>query len=80
MSIAGSPCAARDIARPLVERLADRAPLALQAAKAALVAGAEGALALDQERAAFEALLDTADKAEGIRAFREKRRPAYRGR
>ena len=71
--------AAEDIARPLVERLADRAPLALQAAKAALVAGSEGALALDQERAAFEALLDTADKAEGIRAFREKRKPGFTG-
>jgi enoyl-CoA hydratase len=64
--------AAEDVARPLAEKLADRAPLALQAAKAALVAGAEGALALDQERAGFEALLDTQDKTEGIRAFREK--------
>lgn len=71
--------AAEDIARPLTERLAERAPLALVAAKAALVAGAEDALALDQERAAFEALLDTADKSEGIRAFREKRKPRFTG-
>ena len=49
------------------------------AAKAALVAGAEGALALDQERAAFEALLDSADKTEGIAAFREKRRTQFTG-
>ena len=49
------------------------------AAKAALVAGAEGSLALAQERAAFEALLDTADKTEGIRAFREKRKPGFTG-
>ncbi len=71
--------AAEDVARPLAEKLADRAPLALQAAKAALVAGAEGALAFDLERAGFEALLDTQDKTEGIRAFRDKRKPGFTG-
>ncbi|MFM7444408.1 MAG: enoyl-CoA hydratase-related protein, partial [Tabrizicola sp.] len=50
-------------AATLTAKLADRAPLALMAAKAALVAGAESALALAQERRAFESLLDTADKA-----------------
>ena len=64
----------------LAAKLAARAPLALAAAKRALVEGAEAALALAAERAGFEALLDSADKAEGIRAFREKRRPVYRGR
>ncbi|NPD14838.1 2,3-dehydroadipyl-CoA hydratase [Xinfangfangia sp. D13-10-4-6] len=63
----------------LTARLAQRAPLALQAAKAALIQGAEAALALDAERAAFEALLDSQDKAEGIRAFREKRKPIWQG-
>lgn len=74
-----SDAAAEEVARPLVEKLADRAPLALQAAKAALVAGSEASLALSQERAAFEALLDSADKIEGIRAFREKRKPRFTG-
>jgi enoyl-CoA hydratase len=66
-------------AEALTARMCKRAPLALQAAKAALVAGDEKALALPEERAAFERLLDTADKAEGIRAFREKRKPEFKG-
>lgn len=66
-------------AEALVAGLASRAPLALQAAKAALVAGAEAALALPLERAGFEALLDSADKAEGIAAFRARRKPEFQG-
>lgn len=65
-------------AEALAARLALRAPLALMAAKRAMVAS-EAALALQSEREAFEALLDTADKTEGIRAFREKRKPDFRG-
>lgn len=68
------------LAEELAARIAGRAPLALRAAKAALVAAAEGALDLGAERAAFEALLDTRDKAEGIAAFRARRRPEFSGR
>jgi enoyl-CoA hydratase len=71
--------AALDMAEPLTARLATRAPLALMAAKAALIAGEEKALALTEERAAFEALLDTEDKAEGIRAFHARTKPEFRG-
>lgn len=68
------------MAEELAATLAARAQLALAAAKAALVAGAEGALALTEERAGFERLLDSADKTEGIAAFRERRKPRFEGR
>lgn len=67
-------------AEALAARLAGRAPLALRAARRAVAQAAEGALDFAGERAAFEALLDTADKAEGIRAFRERRPAVWRGR
>ncbi len=70
-------------ALPEAERLADlvakRAPLALAAAKAALVAGEEDPGSLDRERALFERLLDSADKVEGIAAFRSKRQAEFSG-
>ena len=66
-------------AETIIARMCKRAPLALQAAKATLVAGDEKALALPEERLAFERLLDSADKTEGIRAFREKRKPEFTG-
>lgn len=67
-------------AAELTARIAGRAPMALAAAKRAVIAAAEGGLDFAGERAGFEALLDSADKAEGIRAFREKRRPEWQGR
>lgn len=60
----------------LAERLAKRAPLAMIAAKRALTPQGPG---FDIERAGFESLLDTADKAEGIAAFRERRKPEFTG-
>lgn len=75
----GAEGAAADLADPLAARLAARAPLALMAAKRALIVGEEKVLALTEERAAFEALLDTADKTEGIRAFRDRRKPEFKG-
>lgn len=71
--------AAAELAEPLAARLAARAPLALMATKRALIVGEERVLALAEERAGFEALLDTDDKTEGIRAFRDRRKPEFRG-
>lgn len=65
-------------AEKLAAKLARRAPLALAAAKRALVAGDEST-ALALERSLFEELLDSADKTEGIAAFRAKRKPEFRG-
>lgn len=63
----------------IAEKLSKRAPLALAAAKRALVAGDETPAALALERMLFEELLDSKDKAEGIAAFREKRKAEFRG-
>ncbi len=63
----------------ICEKLSRRAPLAMRAAKAAQLAYEHKVLALHEERAGFEALLDTADKTEGIAAFRAGRRAEFKG-
>ena len=66
-------------AKALCAKLSLRAPLALMAAKKAIIAGEESSLSIADERVAFEALLDSQDKIEGIAAFKEKRKPEFRG-
>ena len=70
---------AMPLAEELVARLCSRAPLALIAAKAALVAGAEAHLAFGVERAGFERLMDSNDKASGIAAFKTRSRAVFTG-
>ncbi|HSG95548.1 MAG TPA: enoyl-CoA hydratase-related protein [Afifellaceae bacterium] len=62
-------------------RLANGPARALRAIKAALNTGADMPLAdaLAMERTGFQALFDTADQSEGMRAFLEKRKPDFRG-
>jgi methylglutaconyl-CoA hydratase len=62
--------------------IADRcAPIAVTQALAAIDGGLDLPLeaGLETERICYERLLGTADRREGIAAFAEKRKPAYRG-
>ena len=65
----------------LAARIATMPPLAVRAAKAAVLDAADHQLVdgLARERAAFFALFDTDDQAEGMAAFTEKRPPVWSG-
>ena len=71
-----------DAALELATRIAELPPVAVRAAKAAVLAADEMSLSdgLAQERRAFFDLFDTADQSEGMAAFTEKRRPTWSGR
>ena len=76
------PEALMDAARELAGRFAAQAPLALAATKRAIADGMDRPLAegLEAERREFVGLFSTADAAEGITAFLEKRAPSWTGR
>lgn len=65
----------------LAEQVAEGGPIALAAAKAAIQEGMERGLddALELEYQQYQRTLQTADRLEGLAAFREKRKPVYRG-
>ena len=71
-----------EYAQKLAARIAQHAPLALQAAKTALRQAHELSLTqgLQQERQLFTLLAATSDRQEGIAAFLEKRPAAFKGR
>lgn len=70
-----------DLVAAIVRRLAAGPPLAHAATKRAINAATLGHLddALERERTGQTVLLRTADVAEGMRAFSERRRPEFRG-
>jgi len=69
-------------ATELAETIASRGPLAVRAAKRAILEGLSLPLrdGLALERRLFAEVLQTEDAMEGPRAFAEKRQPQYRGR
>jgi enoyl-CoA hydratase len=70
-----------EAALELAARVASMPPLAVRAAKAAVLAAAELPLSegLASERQAFFRLFDTDDQSEGMAAFAEKRTPVWSG-
>jgi enoyl-CoA hydratase/carnithine racemase len=68
-------------ARALAAEIAAQAPLAVRQSKYAIDVGLDTGLAagMDVEAKAYEPLLGTQDRLEGLQAFAEKRAPRYRG-
>lgn len=57
------------------------APLSLRAAKQAIKSAPGTSIeeGIRKEREAYNTLLDTEDRLEGLRAFAEKRKPVFKG-
>ncbi|WP_281868075.1 enoyl-CoA hydratase-related protein [Brevibacillus parabrevis] len=70
-----------NVAMELAAQIASNAPLALAQAKFAIDCGSEVELAtgLMMESNAYQLLVPTKDRLEGLAAFAEKRKPIYRG-
>ncbi|BGP45559.1 hypothetical protein JCM10450v2_001378 [Rhodotorula kratochvilovae] len=80
--VASEGQSASEKAEEVVREMLQAGPLALRAAKVAIDVGAEVDLesGLDVERLAYQTILQTEDRLEGLRAFAEKRKPVYQGR
>lgn len=68
-------------AKELAAEIAANGPIAVRQAKLAVNKGLEIELgaALTLETAAYEACIPTEDRLEGLKAFKEKRKPMYKG-
>ncbi|WP_028400263.1 enoyl-CoA hydratase [Ectobacillus panaciterrae] len=65
----------------IAERIAANGPIAVQLAKQAISQGVQTDLysGLRIERQAYEGVIGTKDRLEGLQAFKEKRKPNYKG-
>jgi enoyl-CoA hydratase/3-hydroxyacyl-CoA dehydrogenase len=72
----------RETVRQFALELASKAPVAIRVAKALINKGADISLdsALALEREGFAVVASTEDLKEGVSAFTEKRKPAFKGR
>jgi enoyl-CoA hydratase/carnithine racemase len=69
-------------AEEMANKIAKNGPLAVRAAKEAMIRGTSMTLdeGMQLELDLVESLLDTEDAKEGPRAFAEKRKPEFKGR
>ncbi|GAA5846744.1 hypothetical protein JCM3766R1_005052 [Sporobolomyces carnicolor] len=79
--LAKSGQSACEAASQVVAEMLQAGPLALRAAKTAIDVGAQIDVesGLDVERLSYQTILHTQDRLEGLAAFAEKRKPAYKG-
>lgn len=79
--VADSPEQLAQLARSLADEILANAPLAVYQAKSAIDRGASVELqtGLDIESMCYEVIIPTKDRLEALEAFREKRKPIYRG-
>ncbi|MEW6487273.1 MAG: enoyl-CoA hydratase-related protein [Thermodesulfobacteriota bacterium] len=77
-----SPTSLMDEARAMADAITKNGPVAVRVAKRAVDRGMEMDLAsaLVFESTCYEITIPTEDRREGLAAFREKRKPAYKGR
>ena len=70
-----------ETALQMAERISENGPIAVEQAKYAINAGMETDLAtgLLLESRCYDVIIPTQDRLEGLAAFREKRKPRYRG-